>query len=73
VKIIHKRSPVRLLDVGTAPVTRMYSEFVDDIELYTANIPGPAPCEVIAERFGAKEHYPLDLEKEDFSTNTNRR
>src|SRR5580704_1604834 len=25
VKIIHKRSPVRLRDVGTAPVTRMYS------------------------------------------------
>jgi len=63
-KMLGTNRSFRVLDVGTSPVTSMYGKVAHDIDVFTANLPASGPPEVIAERYGAKRHYYIDLETE---------
>lgn len=57
----------RVLEVGASPVTRMYRQVVDDIDLYTADLPAAEPPEVIGQRFGSTEHFYINLDSDALS------
>jgi hypothetical protein len=57
----------RVLEVGASPVTTMYGKVLDDIDLFTADLPAPHPAEEIAKKFGSKEHYYIDLDTDALS------
>jgi SAM-dependent methyltransferase len=57
----------RVLEVGASPVTSMYARVLSDIELFTADLPAGNPPEEIAQRFGSKEHYYINLDTDALS------
>jgi len=57
----------RVLEIGASPVTRMYAKVLDDIDLFTADLPANEPSENIARRFGATEHYFVNLDVDALS------
>ena len=61
-KVMTNIPRLRVLEVGASPVTSMYARVVDDIDLYTADLPAAEPPEEIARRFGSKEHYYINLD-----------
>jgi SAM-dependent methyltransferase len=52
----------RVLEIGASPVTRMYARVLDDIDLYTADLPTGAPPADIASRYGSTAHYYINLD-----------
>ena len=59
--------PVRVLDIGVAPVATMYASLIPGIELQTAGLPWTTPAEATARRFGASSHHYIDIEEESFA------
>src|SRR4051812_5254189 len=57
----------RVLEIGASPVTPMYAKVLDDIDLFTADLPANEPSENIARRFGATEHYFVNLDVDALS------
>jgi SAM-dependent methyltransferase len=57
----------RVLEVGASPVTAMYAQVLNDIDLFTADLPAGNPPEEIAHRFGSKEHYYINLDTDALS------
>jgi 2-polyprenyl-3-methyl-5-hydroxy-6-metoxy-1,4-benzoquinol methylase len=53
---------LRVLEVGASPVTRMYAQVLNDIDLYTADLPSEQTPADIASRYGSIEHYFINLD-----------
>lgn len=43
----------------------MYGQILADIDVFTANLPGPVPSGQIANQIGSREHYYIDLDTDN--------